>query len=121
MGSKRTAGQTLVGFAAEHGEGAVERGRAKLERKGLDAVVVNDISRSDIGFDSSDNEVTIVTSAGERHVAAVLQGRRRGGDPRRGGGASNKGGGAPAGALRSYLKRHEDELGRRIRAVQERQ
>ncbi|MET0512772.1 MAG: bifunctional phosphopantothenoylcysteine decarboxylase/phosphopantothenate--cysteine ligase CoaBC [Thermoleophilaceae bacterium] len=69
MGSKRTAAQTLVGFAAEHGEGAVERGRAKLERKGLDAVVVNDISRSDIGFDSSDNEVTIVTSAGERHVA----------------------------------------------------
>ena len=68
MGSKRTAAQTLVGFAAEHGEGAVERGRAKLERKGLDAVVVNDISRSDIGFDSSDNEVTIVTSAGERHV-----------------------------------------------------
>ena len=45
-------GQTLIGFAAEHGEGAVERGRDKLERKGLDAVVVNDISRPDIGFDS---------------------------------------------------------------------
>ena len=60
--------QTLIGFAAEHGEGAVERGRAKLERKGLDAVVVNDISRSEIGFDSADNEVTIVTAAGERHV-----------------------------------------------------
>jgi phosphopantothenoylcysteine decarboxylase/phosphopantothenate--cysteine ligase len=60
--------QTLVGFAAEHGEGAVERGRAKLERKGLDAVVVNDISRRDIGFDAADNEVTIVTARGERHV-----------------------------------------------------
>jgi phosphopantothenoylcysteine decarboxylase/phosphopantothenate--cysteine ligase len=64
----RGPGQTLVGFAAEHGAGAVERGRAKLERKGLDAVVVNDISRAEIGFDAPDNEVTIVTAAGERHV-----------------------------------------------------
>ena len=60
--------QTVVGFAAEHGDGAVERGRAKLARKGLDAVVVNDISRSDIGFDSSENEVTIVLADGEREV-----------------------------------------------------
>ena len=59
---------TVVGFAAEHGAGAVERGRAKLARKGLDAVVVNDISRSDIGFDSSENEVTIVSSDGDREV-----------------------------------------------------
>jgi phosphopantothenoylcysteine decarboxylase / phosphopantothenate---cysteine ligase len=64
----RSAGQTLVGFAAEHGEGAVERGRGKLERKRLDAVVVNDISRTEIGFDAPDNEVTIVTATGERHV-----------------------------------------------------
>jgi phosphopantothenoylcysteine decarboxylase / phosphopantothenate---cysteine ligase len=64
----RRADQTVVGFAAEHGEGAVERGRAKLARKGLDAVVVNDISRSDIGFDSADNEVTIVLADGERAV-----------------------------------------------------
>ena len=68
LSAARAPGQTLIGFAAEHGEGAVERGRAKLERKGLDAVVVNDISRSEIGFDSADNEVTIVTGAGERHV-----------------------------------------------------
>jgi phosphopantothenoylcysteine decarboxylase / phosphopantothenate---cysteine ligase len=68
LGAERRPGQTLVGFAAEHGEGAVERGRAKLERKGLDAVVVNDISRAEIGFDASDNEVTIVTAAGRRHV-----------------------------------------------------
>jgi phosphopantothenoylcysteine decarboxylase / phosphopantothenate---cysteine ligase len=51
----RTPDQTLVGFAAEHGEGAVERGRAKLAHKGLDAIVVNDISRADIGFDSEEN------------------------------------------------------------------
>jgi phosphopantothenoylcysteine decarboxylase / phosphopantothenate---cysteine ligase len=65
---RRTAAQTLIGFAAEHGEGAVERGRAKLERKGLDAVVVNDISRPEIGFDAPDNEVTIVTAAGANPV-----------------------------------------------------
>jgi phosphopantothenoylcysteine decarboxylase/phosphopantothenate--cysteine ligase len=68
LAGSRAPGQTLVGFAAEHGAGAVERGRAKLDRKGLDAVVVNDISRSEIGFDSADNEVTIVTAGGERHV-----------------------------------------------------
>jgi len=64
----RAGGQTLIGFAAEYGEGAIERARAKLERKRLDAVVVNDISRSDIGFDAPDNEVTIVTPAGESRV-----------------------------------------------------
>jgi phosphopantothenoylcysteine decarboxylase / phosphopantothenate---cysteine ligase len=64
----RRPDQTVVGFAAEHGEGAVERGRAKLGRKGLDAVVVNDISRSDIGFDSAENEVTIVLADGEREI-----------------------------------------------------
>jgi phosphopantothenoylcysteine decarboxylase/phosphopantothenate--cysteine ligase len=64
----RRPDQTVIGFAAEHGDGAVERGREKLVRKGLDAVVVNDISRSDIGFDSTDNEVTIVLAEGELEV-----------------------------------------------------
>ena len=69
LAQRRAPGQTLVGFAAEHGDGAVAYGREKLARKGLDAVVVNDIGRSDIGFDVPDNEVTIVTAAGEAHVA----------------------------------------------------
>jgi phosphopantothenoylcysteine decarboxylase/phosphopantothenate--cysteine ligase len=64
----RRPDQTVVGFAAEHGEGALAHGRDKLTRKGLDAVVVNDIARADIGFEGSENEVTIVTAAGERHV-----------------------------------------------------
>ena len=68
LAAGRRPDQTVVGFAAEHGTGAVERGRAKLARKGLDAVVVNDISRTDIGFDSSENEVTIVLADGEREV-----------------------------------------------------
>jgi phosphopantothenoylcysteine decarboxylase / phosphopantothenate---cysteine ligase len=57
-----------VVFSTEHGAGAVEYGRGKLERKGLDAVVVNDIARPDIGFEGDHNEVTIVTAAGEQHV-----------------------------------------------------
>jgi phosphopantothenoylcysteine decarboxylase / phosphopantothenate---cysteine ligase len=64
----RRADQTVVGFAAEHGDGAVAYGRDKLARKGLDAVVVNDIARADIGFEGAHNEVTIVTADGERHV-----------------------------------------------------
>jgi phosphopantothenoylcysteine decarboxylase / phosphopantothenate---cysteine ligase len=68
LASLRRPGQTLVGFAAEHGDGAVEYGRAKLESKGLDAIVVNDISRPDIGFESDANEVVIVTAGGERRV-----------------------------------------------------
>jgi phosphopantothenoylcysteine decarboxylase / phosphopantothenate---cysteine ligase len=62
LAAARRPDQVVVGFAAEHGEGAVERARGKLERKGLDAVVVNDISRGDIGFDVPDNEVTVVTT-----------------------------------------------------------
>ncbi len=64
----RRADQTLVGFAAEHGEGAVDRGRGKLERKRLDAIVINDIAGAGIGFESEDNEVTILTAGGEQHV-----------------------------------------------------
>jgi len=60
LAGRRRDGQTVVGFAAEHGGDAVGRAREKLERKGLDAVVVNDVSRSDIGFESESNEVTIV-------------------------------------------------------------
>ena len=61
LASSRREGQTLVGFAAEHGERAVELARGKLEQKGLDALVVNDISRRDIGFEVDANEVTILT------------------------------------------------------------
>jgi phosphopantothenoylcysteine decarboxylase/phosphopantothenate--cysteine ligase len=68
LAAQRRPDQLLVGFAAEHGDGALRYGRDKLARKGLDAVVVNDIARSDIGFESADNEVTIITAAGERHV-----------------------------------------------------
>jgi phosphopantothenoylcysteine decarboxylase/phosphopantothenate--cysteine ligase len=64
----RRPGQSLVGFAAEHGPEGVARAREKLARKHLDAIVVNDISRADIGFDTEENEVTILTPGEERHV-----------------------------------------------------
>jgi phosphopantothenoylcysteine decarboxylase / phosphopantothenate---cysteine ligase len=64
----RRPDQTLVGFAAEHGAEAIERARGKLERKGIDAIVFNDVSRPEIGFDSRQNEVTIVERSGERQV-----------------------------------------------------
>jgi phosphopantothenoylcysteine decarboxylase/phosphopantothenate--cysteine ligase len=61
LAAQRREGQTLVGFAAEHGGDAVRIARGKLTAKDLDALVVNDISRTDIGFDVDSNEVTILT------------------------------------------------------------
>jgi phosphopantothenoylcysteine synthetase/decarboxylase len=49
----------LVGFAAET-EHLEANARAKLEKKGCDLIVANDVSRSDIGFDSSENEALLV-------------------------------------------------------------
>jgi phosphopantothenoylcysteine decarboxylase/phosphopantothenate--cysteine ligase len=69
----RTPEQTVIGFAAEHGAEAIERARAKLGRKGLDAIVFNDVSRPEIGFDSDRNEVTIVEPDADHHVAVAAK------------------------------------------------
>ena len=71
--SRRRETQTIVGFAAEHGPEAVRLGREKLAAKGIEVLVVNDISRSDIGFDAEANEVTILSAGAggapiEEHV-----------------------------------------------------
>jgi phosphopantothenoylcysteine decarboxylase/phosphopantothenate--cysteine ligase len=68
VASARRPGQTLVGFAAEHGSDAIARAREKLVRKGVDAIVFNDVSRSEIGFEAERNEVTIVERDREHHV-----------------------------------------------------
>lgn len=52
--------QIVVGFAAET-ENVLENARQKLVSKNLDAVVVNDVARDDVGFDSDRNAVTIIT------------------------------------------------------------
>lgn len=58
--SARKESQIVVGFAAET-ENALENARQKLASKRLDAIVVNDVSREGVGFDSDRNAVTILT------------------------------------------------------------
>jgi phosphopantothenoylcysteine decarboxylase/phosphopantothenate--cysteine ligase len=58
--SLRRRSQIIVGFAAET-ENVLENARQKLAAKHLDGIVVNDVSREGIGFDSDRNEVTIIT------------------------------------------------------------
>ncbi len=66
--SKRQQGQTIVGFAAEHGGEATERARGKLERKGADLIVLNDVSDPEIGFESDRNAVILIAADGETEV-----------------------------------------------------
>ena len=68
LAARKRPDQTIVGFAAEHGSDAVELGRGKLFAKKLDALVVNDVSRADIGFESEDNEATILTATDEQKI-----------------------------------------------------
>ncbi|HKS79645.1 MAG TPA: bifunctional phosphopantothenoylcysteine decarboxylase/phosphopantothenate--cysteine ligase CoaBC [Gaiellaceae bacterium] len=68
LGERRRDDQLLVGFAAETGANGLERAREKLDRKGADLFVLNDVSRTDIGFDTDENEVTLLTAGGERTV-----------------------------------------------------
>jgi phosphopantothenoylcysteine decarboxylase / phosphopantothenate---cysteine ligase len=68
LGERKRDGQVLVAFGAEHGEEGLERKRAMLETKNADLVVFNDVGRSDIGFDSADNEVVLISRDRERAV-----------------------------------------------------
>jgi len=94
VSSRRTDDNYLVGFAAEYGEDGVSRARKKRERKSLDMIVYNDISRADIGFDSDYNEVILITAVDEvkierapketvaetilDHIARAVRSRRAG-------------------------------------------
>jgi phosphopantothenoylcysteine decarboxylase / phosphopantothenate---cysteine ligase len=73
LGASKRPGQVVVGFAADEGERGLARARKKLERKGADLFVYNDVSRDDIGFDSSDNAVTILASDSEREIAKAAK------------------------------------------------
>ena len=59
---RRKPGQLIVGFAAET-ENRTENGRAKLLRKGADAIVVNDVLSENVGFDADNNAATFLTSS----------------------------------------------------------
>jgi phosphopantothenoylcysteine decarboxylase/phosphopantothenate--cysteine ligase len=63
LARRRTPGQVIVGFAAETHD-VVERGRRKLERKGVDLLVVNDVSAPGVGFDYDTNAVVILDADG---------------------------------------------------------
>jgi phosphopantothenoylcysteine decarboxylase / phosphopantothenate---cysteine ligase len=62
-------GRVVVGFAAETAQDGLDRAREKLAVKKADLLVYNDVGRSDIGFESAENEVVIISDQGERHVA----------------------------------------------------
>jgi phosphopantothenoylcysteine decarboxylase/phosphopantothenate--cysteine ligase len=66
---QKIAGQLLVGFAAETKD-VIQNARTKLTAKNLDMIVANDVSRADAGFDSDENEVTILVR--ERRDSIVV-------------------------------------------------
>jgi phosphopantothenoylcysteine decarboxylase/phosphopantothenate--cysteine ligase len=68
LAAESANGRVVVGFAAETGEDGLARARAKRTAKEADLFVYNDVSGSEIGFDSAENEVVLISDAGERHV-----------------------------------------------------
>jgi len=69
LGEGDRNGQVLVGFGAELGELGLQRKRSMLTDKNLDLVVYNDVSVPGIGFDAPENEVLLLTKAGDRKLA----------------------------------------------------
>ncbi|HET7137014.1 MAG TPA: bifunctional phosphopantothenoylcysteine decarboxylase/phosphopantothenate--cysteine ligase CoaBC [Gaiellaceae bacterium] len=75
LGERKRPGQVLVAFGAEHGEEGRERKRMMLETKNADLVVFNDVGRDDVGFDSDENEVVLMTRDGDRLVEKAPKAR----------------------------------------------
>lgn len=74
ISSKKKENQIIVGFAAESSEN-IDYAKQKLLSKNIDMIVLNDISRSDIGFDSEFNEVTIIDR--ENNIKKIAKNRKR--------------------------------------------
>lgn len=70
----RLNGMLVVGFAAET-ENVIENARLKLVNKNLDAIIANDVTRSDSGFDTTTNAITIITKNSDP-VALPLMSKR---------------------------------------------
>jgi phosphopantothenoylcysteine decarboxylase/phosphopantothenate--cysteine ligase len=68
LATAKTDSQTVVGFAAEHGGDAAARARAKLARKNADLIVLNDVSNPEIGFESTDNAVTLIDKSSDTPI-----------------------------------------------------
>ena len=67
LGKLKQVNQVFLGFAAEVGEGApeLEKGFAKIKKKNLDILALNNVARNDIGFDTKDNEIFLLHPQGE--------------------------------------------------------
>ena len=74
VAASRTNGMLVIGFAAET-ENVVENAKAKLRAKNLDAIVANDVTREDSGFDSATNAITIITGDDNPIALPVLSKR----------------------------------------------
>lgn len=67
LGKNKTKGLLLVGFAAES-ENLLSEGRKKLTKKNLNLIAVNDISKSNSGFEADTNKVLLLDEAGEKQL-----------------------------------------------------
>jgi len=74
VAAARTNGMLVIGFAAET-ENVVENAKEKLRVKNLDAIVANDVTRADSGFDSATNAITIITRDNNPIALPVLSKR----------------------------------------------
>ncbi|HEV8427135.1 MAG TPA: bifunctional phosphopantothenoylcysteine decarboxylase/phosphopantothenate--cysteine ligase CoaBC [Pyrinomonadaceae bacterium] len=74
VAASRSNGMLVIGFAAET-ENVVENAREKLHAKKLDAIIANDVTRGDSGFDSATNVITIITKDDNPIALPVLSKR----------------------------------------------
>ena len=74
LGTRRKGGQTLVGFAAETSD-LVANATSKLQRKGADLIVANDVSQPGVGFGHGTNAVTLVAADGQVREVALTDKR----------------------------------------------
>ena len=75
VAASRSNGMLVIGFAAET-ENVVENAKEKLRSKNLDAIVANDVTRADSGFDSAQNAITIITRDDNDPIALPLLSKR---------------------------------------------
>ena len=77
VAAARTNGMLVIGFAAET-ENVLDNARQKLRAKNLDAIIANDVTRQDSGFDSATNAITIIT--GNKTVEWPVMSKREAAD-----------------------------------------
>jgi phosphopantothenoylcysteine decarboxylase/phosphopantothenate--cysteine ligase len=75
LSAQSANGRVVVGFAAETGADGLSRAREKRTVKKADLLVYNDVARFDIGFESPENEVVIISEQGERRIARAPKAR----------------------------------------------